>query len=108
LPLAKAMELILTAGQLTAQEALQYGLVNKVVPAAEVLAAAEALADTLCEMGPLALRRAKQASYQGLDLPLEEGLELELELFRQTLLSEDAVEGPKAFAEKRKPEFHAR
>jgi enoyl-CoA hydratase/carnithine racemase len=102
------MELILTAGQMDAEEALRHGLVNKVVPGPDVMSAAEEMANTLLDMGPLAIRLAKQAAYQGLDMPLKDGLDLEMELFRQTLLSEDAVEGPKAFAEKRKPNFQAR
>jgi len=108
LPLARAMELILTAGQMDATEALQHGLVNKVVPGSQVMQAAEEMANALLEMGPLAIRLAKRAAYSGLDMPLEDGLNLEMELFRKALLSEDAVEGPKAFAEKRKPNYLAR
>jgi len=108
LPVARAMELILTAGQMDAQEALSLGLINRVVPGPEVLQAAEEMANTLLEMGPLAIRFAKEASMRGLDMPLADGLELESEFMRKTLLSEDAVEGPRAFAEKRKPNFKAR
>jgi enoyl-CoA hydratase/carnithine racemase len=70
--------------------------------------AATDLANTLIGMGPLAIRRTKQAAMQGLDMTLAQGLELETDLFRATLASEDAAEGPKAFAERRKPEYHAR
>src|SRR5581483_5640311 len=80
-PLARAMELILTATNLSAQEALQLGLVNRVVPREQVLAAAEELANALLEMGPLALRLAKQAAYQGLDMTIDQALELEMQLF---------------------------
>ena len=108
IPMARALELILTANQIQAQEALQLGLVNRVVPGPEVLEAATRLANTLVEMGPLAIRRAKQAAMQGMDMSLDDGLDLEMELFRQTLLTEDAVEGPRAFAERRQPNYQAR
>ncbi|HEY7295557.1 MAG TPA: enoyl-CoA hydratase-related protein, partial [Dehalococcoidia bacterium] len=108
LPMARALELILMANQLSAQEALQLGLVNRVVPREQVLAAAEEMANALLEMGPMAIRLAKQAAYQGLDMTLDQGLELEMQLFRQSLLSEDAQEGPRAFAEKRTPQYKGR
>jgi E-phenylitaconyl-CoA hydratase len=108
IPQARAMELILTAGQIDAAEALRLGLVNRVVPGPQVMEEAEKLAATLLQMGPLALRLAKRAALDGLDLPLAEGLDLEMELFRQALLSEDAVEGPRAFAEKRTPQYLGR
>jgi len=108
LPLAKALELMLTPTQLTADEALKFGLINRVVTGAELMNAATDLANTLIGMGPLAIRRTKQAAMQGLDMTLAQGLDLEMDLFRATLASEDAVEGPKAFAERRKPEYHAR
>ena len=108
IPLARALELILTAGQIDAHEALQLGLVNRVVPGADVMDTAEKMAATLLEMGPLALQMAKRATLQGLDRPLADGLELEMKLFREALLSEDAVEGPRAFAEKRPPRYLGR
>ena len=108
IPLAKALEMILTAEQITADDALRFGLVNKVVPLPELMPAARALAETLCERGPLALRAAKEAVIRGLSLPLADGLRLEAFLSGTLRGTEDAVEGPKAFAEKRKPEFKAR
>jgi enoyl-CoA hydratase/carnithine racemase len=108
IPLAKALEMILTAEQITADDALRFGLVNKVVPLSELMPAARALAETLCERGPLALRAAKEAVIRGLSLPLADGLRLEAFLSGTLRGTEDAVEGPKAFAEKRKPEFKAR
>jgi E-phenylitaconyl-CoA hydratase len=103
-----ALELILSGRQIDAQEALRLGLVHQVVPAGDVLAAAQHVAETLLANGPLALRAAKQAILQGLDLPLTQGLDLEQRLFAQMLQSEDAIEGPRAFAEKRAPDFRAR
>jgi enoyl-CoA hydratase/carnithine racemase len=108
IPFGKAVEMILTGEQIDAQEALRIGLVTHVVPLADLQRTALAIAETLLERGPLALRAAKQAMLEGWDLPLTEGLKLEARLMQQVLRSEDAQEGPRAFAEKRKPEFQAR
>jgi enoyl-CoA hydratase/carnithine racemase len=108
IPPAKAMELILTGKQIDAEEALRIGLINQIVEPEQLLSAARELAGALLQNGPLALRAAKQAVLQGLDGPLEAGLALELDLFGRLLLTEDAGEGPKAFAEKRAPEYRAR
>lgn len=107
-PLAKAMEIILLGEPITAEEAYRIGLVNKVVPQAELMNEVERWVNILLERGPLALRAAKQAMLQGLAMTLDEGLQLEQRLFRQMLATEDAKEGPLAFAQKRKPEFKGR
>jgi E-phenylitaconyl-CoA hydratase len=106
--LAKAMEIILMAKNLTAAEALEAGLINAVVPAGELMATAAKWAETICERGPLAVRAAKEAILRGLTMPLADGLRLEAFLSGTLRGTEDAVEGPKAFAEKRKPNFQAR
>lgn len=103
-----ALEIILSGRQVDAEEALRLGLVHRVVPAKEVLPTARQMAATLLANGPLAVRAAKQAVIEGLDLTLDEGLELELRLMAQLLLTQDAIEGPLAFAEKRTPRFEAR
>ena len=108
LGVARAMDLILTGRQMEAEEALRVGLINRIVEPEELLPAARELAGQLLQNGPLALRAAKQAVIEGWDRPLAEGLKLELELFGRLLLTEDAVEGPKAFAEKRAPGYMAR
>lgn len=108
IPLGKAMEMILTGEQIDAAEAERLGLVNRVVALADVHAEALKTAELLLERGPLALRAAKRAVLHGLDMPLSEGLELEQRLFEELLRTEDAAEGPRAFAEKRKPSFRAR
>jgi len=108
IPLAKAMEMILMAETCSAHEAYRIGLVNAVVPAAEVMPTARRWAQTLCERGPLAVRAAKEAIVRGLSLPLADGLRLESFLSGTLRGTEDAAEGPKAFAEKRKPVFRAR
>jgi E-phenylitaconyl-CoA hydratase len=108
IPLAKAMELILMARTMTAEDALRWGLVNAVVPPADLLRTAREWAETICERGPLAVRAAKEAVLRGLTMPLDDGLRLEAFLSGTLRGTEDAVEGPKAFAEKRKPQFQAR
>jgi len=108
IPLAKAMELILTARRISAQEALDIGLINKVVPQAELMNEVERWIATLLERGPLALRAAKQAILQGLYMTFDEGMALEQRLMAGLLKTEDAREGPLAFAQKRKPEFKAK
>lgn len=104
-PLAKAMEIVLMGESITAQEAYRIGLINKVVPQAELMNEVERWVATLLERGPLALRAAKQAMLQGMSMPLDDGMKLEQRLFMSLLSTEDAREGPMAFAQKRKPEF---
>ena len=96
------------AGRFDAQWAFRYGLVNHVVPADQVMPKALAMAEAICENGPLAVRLAKEAAYRGLSMPLEEGLQFENEQSRKVLASEDAREGPLAFAQKRKPAYKGR
>lgn len=108
IPVAKALEMILMAKRIDAQEALRLGLVNKVVPASEVMPTAMQMAEAILENAPLAVRAAKEAIIRGLSLPLDEGLRLESTLQSYLLRTEDAIEGPKAFAEKRKPRYKAR
>lgn len=104
-PLSKAMEMILLAKRITAQEALELGLINKVVPKDQVMPTAMEWAERICEMGPLAIRAAKMCIMQGLNKTLEEGLMMEANYSEYIVATEDAVEGPMAFVEKRKPNF---
>jgi len=108
IPIAKAMEMILMAQRIDAQEALRLGLVNRVVPLAELMPTAMKMAEAISQNAPLAVRAAKEAIIRGLSTTLEEGLRLESVLQSYLLKTEDAVEGPKAFAEKRKPQFKAK
>jgi enoyl-CoA hydratase/carnithine racemase len=108
IPLARAMEMILTGDPITADEAYQLGLVNRVVSADSLMAEARSLAETLLARGPLALRAAKQAVLEGVSLSFDQGLALELDLFSKVMRTEDAAEGPRAFAEKRSPKFQGR
>ncbi len=107
-PLAFAMELMLTGERFDAQTALRFGLVSRVVPLPQLMPTAEEVAGKILECGPLAVRAIKQAALQGRELPLEEGLRLEARLAGQVFRSEDAREGPLAFAQKRKPEYKGR
>jgi len=101
----RALEMILTGARIDAREAWRIGLVERLVPAADVLAAARELARTLAEKAPVALRYAKEAVVKGLELPLADGLRLENDLATLLRTTEDRVEGAKAFLEKRKPRF---
>ena len=101
----RALEMILTGARIDAREAWRIGLVERVVPAADVLAAARELARALAEKAPVALRYAKEAVVKGLELPLADGLRLENDLATLLRTTEDRVEGAKAFLEKRKPRF---
>ncbi len=107
-PLAKAMEMILMGETIDAKEAYRIGLVNRVVPLVDLMPTALHVAATLCQRGPLAVRAAKEAAIRGLSMPLADGLRLEAFLSGTLRGTEDAIEGPKAFAEKRAPKFHAR
>jgi len=101
----RALEMILTGARIDAREAWRIGLVERVVPAADVLASARELARTLAEKAPVALRYAKESVVKGLELPLADGLRLENDLATLLRTTEDRVEGAKAFLEKRKPRF---
>ncbi len=107
-PRGIALEMLMTGARYDAQWALRYGLVNYVVPADQVLAKARELAETICANGPLAVRAAKESALRGLELSFEEGLKQEAEISRRVLATEDAREGPLAFAQKRKPEYKGR
>ncbi len=98
---ARAMELVLTGRRIDAAEADRLGLVTKVVPAAETLDAALALAAKVAEMPPLAARAAKAAVRAVADLPLADGLRYERDRFEALFGSEDQREGMAAFLEKR-------
>jgi len=107
LPYPIAMEMLLLGRRLTAQEALAYGLVNKVVPLKDLLSTTEEYAKRLCKNGPLAVRAIKELAVRSQSLPLEHGIRME-ESFQEFLrTTEDAKEGPKAFAEKRNPIYKA-
>lgn len=107
-PYCRALELLLTGDTISAAEALQMGLVNKVVPPGQVMAEAERYAERLERNAPLALRTCKEAALRLLSVPYESAFEAELQLAGPVFESEDAREGAAAFAAKRRPRFSGR
>jgi len=104
----RALEIILSGRMVGAEEALQMGLVNKVVAPEGVLDEAEKMLRGILAMGPVAVRLSIEAVDQGFDMPIEDGFDLEANLFGLVAASEDKAEGTKAFLEKREPEFKGR
>jgi enoyl-CoA hydratase len=101
----RATSMILLGERLDAQAALTCGLVNDIAPAGKVRARAEALAASIAAQGPIAVRYAKEAIRQGLDMPLEQALRYETDLTVILQTTADRAEGVRAFLEKRKPRF---
>ncbi len=108
LPRKRAMELYMTGDRIDAQTALSWGLVNRVVPAAEVRQVAWDLASRLTEKSPLLLRLGRDAFFAIEDLDFESALTLLHSQLTVVALSEDAAEGTRAFLEKRAPRFTGR
>jgi enoyl-CoA hydratase len=102
---AKAMEMVLTGRMMTAEEALRWGLVNKVVPVEACLEEAKALARDIAAKPPIAVRFGKEAVLKAFDTTIEGGLEFERKNFYLLFASDDQKEGMKAFEEKRKPSW---
>jgi enoyl-CoA hydratase len=102
---AKAKELILMGGIMTASEAAEIGLINHVTGEGESLTTAMSWAETIAARGPLAVREAKRAIDIAGDVPLDDGLAHELDASERLFSSQDMVEGAKAFFEKRPPDF---
>jgi enoyl-CoA hydratase len=105
IPYTKAMEMLLTAGRYGARDALSFGLIGHVVPDGRALKKARELADQIAENGPLAVRGIKEAVQATEFLPEKEALAKEFEIGMKVMASKDAREGPRAFKEKRKPNF---
>ena len=104
----RALEMMLTGRIVSATEALEFGLVNDIAAADELLAAAESLVGEIASMAPLAIRACLEAVIRGAELPLAEGLALEAKLFANLFASEDVREGTSAFLVKRSPVFKGR
>ena len=105
---ARAKELIFTGAMISASEAHELGLVNRVFPATELLPEARKVAETIASKGALAVKGAKRAIQKGCDVELAAGCALEREIFAKCFATEDQKEGMAAFLEKRPPEFKGR
>lgn len=103
-----ALELLLTGQPISAQEAHRLGLVNRVVPAADLNTDVSALAGLLATKPPIAMRYIIEAVHRGLQMSCTEGLRFEATLFGLVASTDDMREGTRAFLEKRKPEFKGR
>src|SRR5436190_17116839 len=103
IPFPQAMEFLLCADEVPAPRALEMGLLNQIVPKDQLLDAAYTMARRITVNAPLAVQATKESVLRCLGLPLDEAFKLESELSSMVFQSEDAKEGPKAFAEKRKP-----
>ncbi|MFQ5697144.1 MAG: crotonase/enoyl-CoA hydratase family protein [Myxococcota bacterium] len=108
IPYTRAAEILLTGRQVPAAEALEIGLIGHVVPDGQALAKARELAEAVARNGPLAVQAVTRSLRELGNLPEDEALARELEIGQPIFATEDAREGPRAFAEKRVPEFKGR
>lgn len=106
--ISKAKELIYTARRINAETAYQLGILDHIVPKENVLNAAIDLANEMANNGPLALIQAKKAINQGVEVPLQSGLQMELLAYSALITTKDRQEGLQAFAEKRPPRYQGR
>src|SRR6201987_5253623 len=104
----RALQLILSGGMISAQEAYRIGLVNEVVPASDLITRAEAILMKIAANAPIAVKFALEATNKGMDTSQGEGLLLEASYFGLCAATEDKTEGTKAFLEKRAPQFRGR
>ena len=104
----RALQLILSGGMIGAQEAYRIGLVNEVVPAANLIARAEEILKQIASNAPVAVRLSLEAVNRGMDTNQNEGFALEASYFGLCAATEDKKEGTSAFLEKRAPQFHGR
>src|SRR6516162_1462170 len=104
----RAKELILSGTPFSAEEAERWGLVNRVLPPEELLAATLASAERIAGNGPISVRQAKQAIHRGLQMSLADGLAFEIEDYNRLIPTSDRREGVLAFNERRKPNFQGK
>ena len=105
IPLSAVLELVLTAQPVTAQRAYDMGFLNKVVPAGDLMEEALTMAQQIADNAPLAVQTFKELAYRGLNMSNQDISALTYQMYDALLLTEDSKEGPKAFAEKRKPNW---
>lgn len=105
IPYCRAMEILLTGEQLSAQEAKEIGLINKVVPREKLMEEVERYADIICKNGPIAVQSTKKAVLRLMNLPMDLGFREEWSYSQAAFKSNDSKEGIRAFIEKRAPEF---
>ena len=108
IPLSAVLELVLTAQPVTAQRAYDMGFLNKVVPAGDLMEEALTMAQQIADNAPLAVQTFKELAYRGLNMSNQDISALTYQMYDALLLTEDSKEGPKAFAEKRKPQWKGR
>ena len=108
IPLSAVLELVFTAQPMTAQRAYDIGFLNKVVPVEDLMEEAVGMARTIAENAPLAVQAFKELAYRGLNMSTQDISSLTYHMYDQLLTTEDSKEGPKAFAEKRKPQWQGR
>jgi enoyl-CoA hydratase len=101
----KAKEIIFTGDMISASEAKEIGLVDRLAEKGEAVSEAKKMLNKILEKGPIAIQYAKKAIDEGINMTLSEGLKLETRLFGELFKTEDQKEGAKAFLEKRKPQF---
>src|SRR6266478_9951013 len=105
IPLKIAMGMMLTGRHITAADAHRYGIANEVVPLKDLIPTAERWAGEIMECSPLSVQASKQAAMKGLGMPVEAALAKHYDLQSKLFRSKDAVEGPLAFSQKRKPNW---
>lgn len=108
IPLSAVLELVFTAQPLSAQRCYDIGFLNKVVPAADLMEEAMGLAQQIAENAPLAVQYFKELAYRGLNMSTQDISALTYHMYDRLLTTEDSKEGPRAFAEKRRPRWQGR
>ena len=105
IPLSAVLELCMTAQPVSAQRAYDMGFLNKIVPGDQLMTEAMTMAQQIADNAPLAVQYFKELAYRGQNMSTQDISSLTYHMYDQLLATEDSKEGPKAFAEKRKPNW---